>query len=39
MTSYDTYFVKRGNIPLLSLNELGEKSHATIILGEFVNKP
>ena len=33
------YFVKRGRIPLLSLNELGEKSRATIILGKFVNKP
>ena len=26
-------------VPLLSLNELGEKSQATIILGKFVNKP
>ena len=25
--------------PLLSLNELGEKAQATIILGKFVNKP
>ena len=33
------YFVKRGRIPLLSLNEPGEKSRATIILGKFVNKP
>ena len=33
------YFVKRGRISLLSLNELGEKSQATIILGKFVNKP
>ena len=33
------HFVKRGRIPLLSLNELGEKSRATIILGKFVNKP
>ena len=32
-------FVKRGRIPLLSLNELGEKSRATIILGKFVSKP
>ena len=31
-------FVKRGRIPLLSLNELGEKSQAIIILGKFVNK-
>ena len=29
----------RGRIPLLSLNELGEKLRATIILGKFVNKP
>ena len=35
----DMYFAKRGRIPLLSLNELGEKSHPTIILGKFVNKP
>ena len=33
------YFVKGGRIPLLSLNELGEKSKVTIILGKFVNKP
>ena len=32
------YFVKRGRIPLLSLNELREKSQAIIILGKFVNK-
>ena len=32
-------FLKRGTIPLLSLNEIGEKSPATIILGKFVNKP
>ena len=32
-------FVKRCRIPFLSLNELGEKSQATIILGEFVNNP
>ena len=32
-------FVKRGRITLLSLNELGEKSRATIILGKFVNNP
>ena len=37
--SYDTYFVKRGRIPLPSFNELGEKSQATIILGKYVNKP
>ena len=29
------YSVKRGRITLLSLNELGEKSRATIILGKF----
>ena len=29
------YFVKRSKIPLLSLNKLGEKSRATIILGKF----
>ena len=28
-----------GYIPLLSLNELGEKSRAGIIVGYFVNKP
>ena len=33
------YFVKRGRIPPLILNELGEKSRATIIPGKFVNKP
>ena len=33
------FFVKRGRIPLLSLNELGEKSRATIILGKLVNRP
>ena len=32
-------FVKRGSIPLLSLNELGEKSPATKTLGKFVSKP
>ena len=32
-------FCQRGTIPPLSLNELGEKSPATIILGKFVNKP
>ena len=35
----DTYFVKRGRIPPLSLNELGEKSQATILLREFESKP
>ena len=35
----DTYFVKTGRIPLLSLNELGQKSRAKIILSKFVNKP
>ena len=38
-SSQDKYFVKKGRIPLLSLNELGEKSRATIILGKFVKKP
>ena len=33
------YFVKGGRIPLLSLNELGEKLQATIILGKFGYKP
>ena len=33
------YFVRRGRIPLLNLNELGEKSRVTIIVGRFVNKP
>ena len=28
-----------GATPLLSLNELGEKSQATIIIGKFENKP
>ena len=28
------YFVNGGRIPLLSLNELGEKSQATIIVGK-----
>ena len=32
------YFAKRGRIPLLSLNELGEKLQAITILGRFVNK-
>ena len=31
--------LSRGRIPLLSLNELREKSQATIIIGKFVNKP
>ena len=35
----ETYFAKRGRIPLLSLNEIGEKSQVTRILGKFVNKP
>ena len=34
-----TYFVIRGRILLLSLNELEEKSRVTITLGKFVNKP
>ena len=33
------YFVKRGRIPLLSLNEFGEKSVNVAIVGKFVNKP
>ena len=33
------YFVKGGRIPLLSLNELGEKSQATITHGNFGNNP
>ena len=37
--SYNTYFVKRGRVPLFSLNELGEKSVNLTILGKFVNKP
>ena len=28
-----------GRIPLLSLNEIGEKLQAAIILGNFVNNP
>ena len=32
-------FFKRGSIPLLSLNELCEKSQVTKILGKFVIKP
>ena len=36
--SQDTYFDKRGRIRHLSLNEIGEKSQATIILGKFVSK-
>ena len=31
-------FLSRGRIPLLSVNELGEKSPRKIILGKFVNK-
>ena len=38
-SSLDTYFVKGGRIPPFYLNELEEKSEATIILGKFVNKP
>ena len=33
------FFVKRGRVPLLSLNELGEKLVNLTILGKFVNKP
>ena len=33
------YFVKRGRILLLGVNEHGEKSQATVILGKFVGKP
>ena len=36
--SHNIYFVKRGRIPLLNLNELGEMSQVKIILGNFVNK-
>ena len=32
----DTYFVKGGMMPLLKLNELGEKSRISIILCNFV---
>ena len=32
-------FWRRGRIPLLTLNEFGEKSRVTIILGNFVNIP
>ena len=32
-SSYDMYFVMRGRIPLLNLNELREKLQPTIILG------
>ena len=38
-SSYDMYLVKRGRIPFLSLNELGEKLQAKLILCKFVNKP
>ena len=38
-SSLDTYFVKGGRIPPFYLNELEEKSEATIILGKFVKKP
>ena len=34
-SSQDTYLVKRGRIPLLSLNDPGEKSRATITRGKF----
>ena len=37
--SLDTYFVKRGRIPLFNLNEPGEKSVNLTILGIFVNRP
>ena len=33
------YFVMRGRILLLRLNELEEKSRVTITLGKYVNKP
>ena len=36
---YDTYFVKKCRICLLSLSELGKKSQGTIILDKFVSKP
>ena len=32
-------FIRHLRVPLLSLNEFGEKSQTTIILGKFVNKP
>ena len=35
----NTYFAKGGRIPLLSLNEIDEKSRPTIINGNFVNNP
>ena len=34
----NTFFVKGGRIPLLSLIEVDEKSRATNFLGDFVNK-
>ena len=39
VSGWKTSFVERGWIPLLSLNELGEKSQAAIILSNFVNTP
>ena len=33
------FFVKRGRIPLFSLNELGEKSVNLTIFAKFVDKP
>ena len=32
------YFVKEGGIPHLSLNEFGEDSRATVIIGNYANK-
>ena len=37
-SSWNTCFAKRNKTPILSLNEVGEKPRATIILGNFVNK-
>ena len=33
--SQNTFFIKRGRIPVLSLNKLGEMSRMTIVLGDF----
>ena len=38
-SSQNTEFVKGGRIPLLSLNELGGKLQATVILVIFPHKP
>ena len=34
--SYNTYFVKRGRIPILSLNAIGEKSGAIITHNQMI---